>query len=486
MTDIELRNENGKIVGYDSDGNKVPVSFEDGVFDSLSAERIYPNPAESSKHTSTERPQISSESHTFYVDPDSGSDSNPGTDTEPLQTIGEFLNRLPEFTYHQYKCLLKPGTYNEGGTIIGAPVNIIGSDPHNDSFVIKSTTGTPSDVVIENSLALGTITNEMDDAFISNITFADSFQLLSGNIKLGNVTFTGAENSLNGIAAPIHHTGSITFQDCNFQTGLTHAAQLRQGAQAYFSNCDGRVSGYVAVARHNGQVSEDSQNNVIGKIGFAYQGRGGRYINYDGEPYSRDARVYDDWGDGRLSNRLRPATAGYRPEWTNDHGSPTAREGGAVLPTGDSNYQSIISPYKKSKMTTGTWTVEFSCQSTPTAGELWLELIRQGNNNRYYVDFAGDGNLALAKVEGGVASAPITSSWTPDTATREVKFVRTQDVDGNGNTGLELIVDGNSQGTETETFLPDPNYIRLTNLLDAEVHIESVHERPEMGSQNLL
>lgn len=36
MTDIELRNENGKIVGYDSDGNKVPVRFEDGSFDSVS------------------------------------------------------------------------------------------------------------------------------------------------------------------------------------------------------------------------------------------------------------------------------------------------------------------------------------------------------------------------------------------------------------------------------------------------------------------
>ena len=35
MSDIELRNENGKIVGYDSDGNQIPVSFEEGGFGSL-------------------------------------------------------------------------------------------------------------------------------------------------------------------------------------------------------------------------------------------------------------------------------------------------------------------------------------------------------------------------------------------------------------------------------------------------------------------
>jgi len=37
---IELRNENGKIVGYDSDGNKIPVSFEHGEFDSINAGRV--------------------------------------------------------------------------------------------------------------------------------------------------------------------------------------------------------------------------------------------------------------------------------------------------------------------------------------------------------------------------------------------------------------------------------------------------------------
>jgi len=40
MSDIELRNENGKIVGYDSDENKVPVTFEEGAFDSLDTDQI--------------------------------------------------------------------------------------------------------------------------------------------------------------------------------------------------------------------------------------------------------------------------------------------------------------------------------------------------------------------------------------------------------------------------------------------------------------
>lgn len=38
--DIELRNENGRIVGYDSDGNKIPVRFENGEFDSVRTDSI--------------------------------------------------------------------------------------------------------------------------------------------------------------------------------------------------------------------------------------------------------------------------------------------------------------------------------------------------------------------------------------------------------------------------------------------------------------
>ncbi|WP_262180210.1 hypothetical protein [Haloarcula laminariae] len=43
MSDIELRNENGTIVAYDSGENKVPIRFDEGIFDSVSTTEQYIN-----------------------------------------------------------------------------------------------------------------------------------------------------------------------------------------------------------------------------------------------------------------------------------------------------------------------------------------------------------------------------------------------------------------------------------------------------------
>lgn len=78
MTDIELRNENGKIVGYDSDGNKVPVSFEDAEADSFSADVATVN-----------------QKATIYVRSD-GDDSNDGLSVaSPKATIQGALSDAP-------------------------------------------------------------------------------------------------------------------------------------------------------------------------------------------------------------------------------------------------------------------------------------------------------------------------------------------------------------------------------------------------------
>ena len=78
MTDIELRNENGKIVGYDSDGNKVPISFEDTDHESLNANYTFTGGV------------------TMFVDAANGSDSNDGlSSAEPKATIQSAIADAP-------------------------------------------------------------------------------------------------------------------------------------------------------------------------------------------------------------------------------------------------------------------------------------------------------------------------------------------------------------------------------------------------------
>lgn len=89
--DIELRNENGKIVGYDSDGNKIPISFENGAFDSVSTDELF-----FKERAGIDESVLSSTGWIdLYVDPN-GSDSNNGlSSSEPLQTIQEAFLRVP-------------------------------------------------------------------------------------------------------------------------------------------------------------------------------------------------------------------------------------------------------------------------------------------------------------------------------------------------------------------------------------------------------
>lgn len=52
--------------------------------------------------TPSGRPLISNANSTVYVDPKSGDDTAPGTESEPLRTIQEAVDRIPLYLRHQY------------------------------------------------------------------------------------------------------------------------------------------------------------------------------------------------------------------------------------------------------------------------------------------------------------------------------------------------------------------------------------------------
>lgn len=56
---------------------------------------------------------------TLYVDATNGDDSNPGTQSEPLQTIQAAINKIPQIVNHTVTINVAPGTYNESPTIEG-------------------------------------------------------------------------------------------------------------------------------------------------------------------------------------------------------------------------------------------------------------------------------------------------------------------------------------------------------------------------------
>jgi hypothetical protein len=70
----------------------------------------------------------------------------------------------------------------------------------------------------------------------------------------------------------------------------------------------------------------------------------------------------------------------------------------------------------------------------------------------------------------------VSESINVDTTQHTLTLRRRQDIDGNGNAGVEALFDGTSLGAATDTFVPDmttKTEWRLWNQLDVPVSIEN-------------
>jgi len=192
-----------------------------------------------------------------------------------------------------------------------------------------------------------------------------------------------------------------------------------------------------------------------------------------------DSGIYlDDVADNKLNNRDTYSTTGFdgtepasstfsnpsRPEWSVDSGGPSASGEEIVLPAGDSTNQIISTPLSNDKLR---WDFEFECQSTPSFGRLGIQLLWESNNDVYQVDIQGNGTYRIQKREGGTGSVIIDGTWDGD-AQRHTGAV---EHDGNGN--WELFYDGASQGTASDSYLPNFTDVRLANGGAAEIGLDS-------------
>jgi hypothetical protein len=114
-----------------------------GDFDSVNTEEVssggwgYPTTGPSKKP-----PLASKGDMEIYVDPDAGSDSNPGTQAEPIASIAEACARIPKRINHKIRVYLKYSTNYGGGylfqhhTIPSSQFGIqfVGHDPENPYY----------------------------------------------------------------------------------------------------------------------------------------------------------------------------------------------------------------------------------------------------------------------------------------------------------------------------------------------------------------
>ena len=179
----------------------------------------------------------------------------------------------------------------------------------------------------------------------------------------------------------------------------------------------------------------------------------------------------DDWGDNAITGRtsskegyfLHPSDgliadmeAGdalkgvYRPEWTVKAGTPSASGGALVLDPGDEIKTST-------NFHTGRWEITWSNASSPSGGFFGFYLFIQNTNSNWfeYTNDVAVGSLVMRKNEAGTTSDILSVAAITDTNQHTTAAER----DSYGN--WEAFKDGASQGTFTDTFLPDPRWQQL-------------------------
>jgi len=183
--------------------------------------------------------------------------------------------------------------------------------------------------------------------------------------------------------------------------------------------------------------------------------------------------IEDDWGDNSLTNRSSTSDgvyahpdaneAGdvligrYRPEWKVE-GDPSVQVGSFTL---DYNDEIRIT----SNLTVGEWKFDGKLSSTVNStseDKREINFIFQDYNNRYFIGWETDTRTAeesfLRKTVSDSRSQllDLADSLT-DTNQHTVNVTR------DSYNGLEVVVDGSSKGTITDSFLPTQNYFVFGN-----------------------
>jgi hypothetical protein len=234
---------------------------------------------------SATRPLLSTEPRDTYVDPTYGDDSNPGTESHPLKTIQEALDRVPIVVQHRHHVYLADGTYEESPK--SAAGHFVGSFPHNPHPMrIQGNPEDPSRVVIDGTPGLSVRSNEMDNPVLTDVTITGSMQNYDSHFQIANTRFTGTGSRVLGGSAMKTHDPSVTrLQNCTFAETYDAAAEVALGGTVLLDDCRGTLGEYAIKADQGATAIEIGRNDLAGREGYARAERGACFIDRSGERY---------------------------------------------------------------------------------------------------------------------------------------------------------------------------------------------------------
>jgi hypothetical protein len=238
---------------------------------------------DTSPHASAHRPIISTAPKEVYVDPNTGNDSNDGSQGAPYRTIQAALERVPLVVQHDHHINLANGTYS-AGKAVSAVMHFAGGshDPH--PMRIQGNPDDPSKVVIDNNVKLSTRSNEMDNALLRDVTITGSVQNIDSHFQVQNVRFTGtnSEAIISGAAFKTHDPSVTMLRDCTFSDAYDYAVDAAVGAEVMLDDCTGSVSDTAILVDKGATAIDLNSNDVTAPNGYINITAGSRYVPKNG------------------------------------------------------------------------------------------------------------------------------------------------------------------------------------------------------------
>lgn len=434
--------------------------------------------ADSTKHIPPEGlPFTTEEPVEIWVDSANGNNSNAGTETSPVSTIAEAWDRVAALQMnHPFAVKIKPGTYT--GRIPRLPPRMfVGHEPHTGPFSLLQGQGdNPEDVVVQVELDVPVFCVEPDDPLLENFQMDRTLRPKGGHFRIDDVVFTGDGEMPTGAAIKAHNTCKLQARRCEFQRGCDYAVDMTMGGEVYLNKPSGVVSDYAIHAANSGRVflELDSQG-FGGERGLYDLGSGGQLISRDGRNYRSDRYLTDDFADGRFDeHRMMTQAFAHRPAWRVDSGSPTAGNGYVELGSGDTIE---VTTHGGMRMVNGHWEFEWEYQAAPAGGSLMLHCWANGGTDARRIQINPAGDFELQRRVDSANITEVSSTWSVDQNRHTAMVTRSEDIDGSGNAGVELFLDGESQGMDTNTVIQDVTgfpEVRLWNDSDVPVRIYTV------------
>lgn len=264
----------------------------------------------------TGRPLISNGSTTVYVDPEGGDDSAAGTESEPLMTVQEAVDRVPIYLRHQYTIDLvtvpeTPVRYDEdiivpgfiGTGQAGGETGASRAGPFKN-LVIRGQSGTPEAVRVGSVIfanVIGVSAAQLRDVTLTrNSPYDDEDHGLSaygtGEVNIYQVRFTdGPTNGLLSYGAKMK-ASFIDFGDANVGFGV-HA---KRHASIMARDIDGELTRAAFNATQNSTIAIKEGNRATGAP--TYRTRVGGLVH--------DAETGQWFGTGPQSTVAEESTTG--------------------------------------------------------------------------------------------------------------------------------------------------------------------------------